>query len=67
MKFNIEKITVVARSRRLSAEYTLETQQPLRWINRREVLKDIEDILKENEPMTTKMSTEDGTVLWEKK
>ena len=64
--FLIEKITIKAPSRALKAEYTLEIQQPLRWINRRDFIKEIDDILREEEAATTRIKTEDGTVLWEK-
>lgn len=72
--FNIEKFTVNAQSRRLAAEYTLDIQEPLSiYIGNRKWdgsidhgIKLIDDILREEEAETTRIKTEDGTVLWEK-
>lgn len=72
--FEIEKVTVKAPSRALKAEYTLSIiSEPMIFIGGRlwggstkHGIELIDDILKEEEAQTVKMTTEDGTILWEK-
>lgn len=73
LNFTVEKISVVAPSRTLKAEYTIELVEPMNifignrlWNGSTEHgIKLIEDILRDQEPQGVKIRTEDGEVLWE--
>lgn len=72
-EFKIETITIKAPSRALKAEYTLDLGPTIIFIGGRpwdgstdHGVKLIDDILREEEAATTRIKTEDGTVLWER-
>lgn len=64
--FDVERRTVKAASRSLRAEYTLDfSEKPMIYVSNRSI-KQVDDILRENEPKAVRIRTEDGIVLWEK-